>query len=106
VNPALSLPIRIVAIGVPRGVGDLDLVAVAVGVDSDDGVDHLCHHGHTASCSFQGWGRNVRTGLGGVTEGHICDGSQASDQANTVGQVGVGDPGTGQKKGTHTRPDP
>jgi hypothetical protein len=52
-----------------RRVGDLYLVVVAVGVDPDDGVDHLCHHGHTASCSFQGFGPNVGTGLGGVTEG-------------------------------------
>jgi hypothetical protein len=60
----------------PGHIRDFNLVAVAVGVDPDDGVYHLCQHGHTASCSFQGWGPNVGTGLGGVTERHICDGSR------------------------------
>src|SRR5215469_5093236 len=55
--------------------------------------------------SFQGGRR--RTGLGGVTGWHICDGSrpaggQASDQVNAVGQAGPAAPGTGQKKGTPT----
>jgi hypothetical protein len=52
-------------------------------------------------------GPKVGTGLGGVTKGISVTGhaigGQASDQANTVGQAGVGDPGTGQKKGTRTR---
>jgi hypothetical protein len=51
-------------------------VAVAVGVDSDDGVDHLCLHGHTGLMLLPGFGPNVGTGLGGVTERHICDGSR------------------------------
>jgi hypothetical protein len=53
---------------------------------------------------------NVGTGLDGITERHICDGSrhggQASDQANLVGQAGAGNHG-GQviTQGTPQRPD-
>lgn len=47
--------------------------------------------------SFQGQQAEVGTGLGGASGWHICDGhaidGQASDQVNTVGQAGAGDPG-------------
>ena len=45
---------------------DLHLVGVAVGVDTDDGVDEFCQHGHRPSPSCREW-VNVGTGLG---EGH------------------------------------
>ena len=45
------------------GEGDLDLVGVAVGVDTDDGVDEFCQHGHRPG-SFLGSGSTVGTGLG------------------------------------------
>ena len=37
-------------------IGDLHLMAVAVGVDPDDGIYHLCQHGHAASCLLPGLG--------------------------------------------------
>ena len=43
---------------------DLHLVGVAVGVDTDDGVDKFCQHGHRPSPSCREW-VNVGTGLGG-----------------------------------------
>ena len=41
------------------GERDLDLVGVAVGVDTDDGVDEFCQHGHRPG-SFLGSGSNGR----------------------------------------------
>ena len=68
-------------------VGDLYLVGVAVGVDTDDGVDEFCQHGHRSGPSCGGSGSTSAPAWVGVTERHICDGSrpcggQASDQAN------------------------
>jgi hypothetical protein len=72
-------------------------MTVAVGIDPDDGICHLCQHGH-AACLLPGCGRR-RTGLGGVTGGRSvmghAHGGQASDQGNTVGQAGAD--GTGDK---------
>jgi hypothetical protein len=43
---------------------DLDLVGVSVGVDTDDGVDKFCQHGHRPG-SFRGERvERVGTGLG------------------------------------------
>lgn len=73
---------------------------------------HLCQHGHPASRLLPGSGADVGTGLEGVTEWHICDGSrqrggQASDQDNTVGQADAGDPGDRSDEGhAVSRPDP
>ena len=57
---------------------DLDLVGITVGVDSDDGVDEFCQHGHRPG-SFQGE-RAKRSAPAwiGVTEWHICDGARAA----------------------------
>ena len=43
--------------------GDLHLVGVAVGVDTDHGVDEFCQHGHRPGPSCREW-VNVGTGLG------------------------------------------
>jgi hypothetical protein len=53
---------------------------------------------------------DVGTGLGGVTGRRICDGSRQLRTGFWSGQHGgpgrSGNPGTGQKKGAHQRPDP
>jgi hypothetical protein len=38
---------------------DLHLVGIAVGIDTDDGVEEFCQHGHRP-CSFRGGGSNGR----------------------------------------------
>jgi len=46
------------------GQGDLHLVGVAVGVDTDHGVEEFCQHGHRPGSFREGAGRTVGTGLG------------------------------------------
>ena len=92
-------------------VGDLYLMAVAVGVDPDDGIYYLCQHGHAASRLLPGSGAEVGTGLGGVTGWHICDGSRPRADRLLIrstrwARPEPANPGTGQMKGTHERPDP
>jgi hypothetical protein len=45
-------------------VGDLYLVGVAVGVDTDDGVDEFCQHGHRPGSFLRRERVNGGTGLG------------------------------------------
>ncbi len=90
---------------------DLDLVDVAVGVDTDHGVDNVCEHGHRPGPS--NWERVDGTAPAwvGVTERHICDGSrprggQASDQANWWARpVPATTADKSQTQGTPKRPD-
>jgi hypothetical protein len=87
-------------------ISELHLMAVAVGIDPDDGIYYLCQHGH-AACLLPGCGRR-RTGLGGVTGWHICDGSrQLADRllirSTRWARPGPATPGTGQMKGTPNR---
>ena len=109
-KPAASLLMRTVAEGRPRGRDHLQRVTVAVRVTPDDGVDVVCQHGHAASVSFQACGRSNGTGLGGVTERHICDGSRTAGADRllirpTVGQAGAGVRGDKSFTSTPRRPD-
>src|SRR6516225_12292648 len=76
VKPALSLPIRITAIGLPAGSAISTSWLSRWVPGPDDGIYRLCQHSHVASCLLPGSGADVGTGLGGVTGRHICDGSR------------------------------
>ena len=74
-NPALSLPIRIMVIGLPAALSDLHLMGIAcvsIPMTASTTSASMVMRPHV---SFQGQGR-VGTGLGGVTGWHICDGSR------------------------------
>ena len=51
-------------------------MGVAVGVDTDDGVDEFCQHGHRPGSFLRGAGQRSAPAWVGVTEWHICDGSR------------------------------
>ena len=73
---------------------DLYLMGVAMGVDTNDGVDDFCHHGQRPVPHFPGRGSTsapawVESPSGTSVTGHAI-GGQASDQANLMGQAGAG----------------
>ena len=75
VKPALSLPIRITAIGLPAG-SAISTSWLSRWVPVPMTASTVCQHDHVASCLLPGSGADVGTGLGGVTGWHICDGSR------------------------------
>jgi hypothetical protein len=48
-----------------------------MGVATDDGIHHICQHGHTARTPFRER-VDVGTGLDGVTERQFCEESHAA----------------------------
>jgi hypothetical protein len=96
---------------VPVGSRSLHFVGVAVGVDTDNGVDKFCQHGHRPSPSCMGAGQPSAPAWVEVTERHIRDGSRP--RADRLLIRPTGGPGwcrqprrTGQMKGTPKRPNP